>query len=215
MTIIEQSIVFGKETFILTNQRAVFWPAQNALLLSDLHLGKAAHFRKNGIALPTQVSVQDIQRLKSLVDHYRVTQVIVVGDLLHAGANTELKLLKELIHQYTGTKFILIKGNHDRFPDYELLDMGIHHIHPALHLDGIELIHQLPVSKGLFITGHIHPGVSLQFPDKKRLRLPCYVLTSNQLILPAFSLFTGLDTRVIEQAVYYAFYGEGIFKIIQ
>lgn len=215
MTIIEQSIVFGKETLLLTNQRAVFWPAQHALLLSDLHLGKAAHFRKNGIALPTQVTVQDIQRLKSLIDYYQPTQVMVVGDLLHAGANTELKLLKALIHQYPGTKFILIKGNHDRFPDYELLDMGIHHISDALHMEGIDLLHQAPVTKGLCITGHIHPGVSLQFPDKKKLRLPCYVVTPNQLILPAFSLFTGLDTSAVEQAVYYAFSGEGIFKIIQ
>lgn len=66
MTIIEQSIDFGNSKFILTNQRAVFWPAQMALLLSDLHLGKAAHFRKNGIALPTQVTMQDIQRLKNI-----------------------------------------------------------------------------------------------------------------------------------------------------
>ncbi|MFD2921358.1 ligase-associated DNA damage response endonuclease PdeM [Terrimonas rubra] len=214
MTIIEQSIAFGRETFILTNQRAVFWPAQRALLLSDLHLGKAAHFRKNGIALPTQVTVQDLQRLKALIDHYEPAQVIVVGDLLHAGANTELRLLKELIHPYTTTRFILIKGNHDRFPDYALQDMGIHPVHPALHIEGIELVHQASADNGLYITGHIHPGVSLQFPDKRRLNLPCYVVTPNQLILPAFSLFTGLDTRSVDKAVYYAFYEEGIFKIV-
>lgn len=214
MTIIEQSIDFCNSKFILTNQRAVFWPAQMALLLSDLHLGKAAHFRKNGIALPTQVTMQDIQRLKNLIEHYQATQVMVVGDLLHAGANTEVKLLQELIHQYPGTKFILIKGNHDRFPDYALMDMGIQSIYDTLHINGIDLIHQQPKENSVSITGHIHPGISLQFPDKKKLSLPCYVVTSNQLILPAFSLFTGLDTRAADGATYYAFYEEGIFKII-
>ena len=43
------------EKLILTNQRVVFWPKESALILSDLHIGKTAHFRKNGIAIPKNI----------------------------------------------------------------------------------------------------------------------------------------------------------------
>jgi DNA ligase-associated metallophosphoesterase len=214
MRLIEQSIRFGQENLLLTNQRAIFWEKKKTLVLSDMHLGKAAHFRKHGIALPTQVSIQDLERLESLLNHYQAEQVIVVGDLIHAGANKELSLFRDLRNKFPDTRFVLVKGNHDRFPDYELNDMGIDSILDTWHIDGIDFSHEATGKNGLYITGHIHPGVSLQFPDRKRLRLPCYVVTPNQLILPAFSLFTGLDTRNVDKAVYYAFYEAGIFKMI-
>lgn len=214
MSIIEQPIRFGKADLLLTNQRAIFWQQQQALILSDLHLGKAAHFRKNGIPLPGQVSVQDLERLEQLILHYQPIQVIIVGDLLHAGANKEVKLLETFTAKFPQAHFVLVKGNHDRFPDYALEDMGIRTICDHLDIDAVHFSHDQPLANGLSITGHIHPGISLQFPDKKRLSLPCYVITSQQIILPAFSLFTGLDTGIIPaDAAVYAFYEAGIFKM--
>ncbi len=214
MKIFEQQISFGNEELLLTNQRVIYWQRQKALILSDLHLGKAAHFRKHGIALPSQVSVHDLQRLQQLLLHYKAEQVIIVGDLLHAGANKEVNLLKDFIATFPHIHFTLVKGNHDNFPDYALQDMGIHTICNHLHINAIHFSHQHNNQNTFSITGHIHPGVSLQFPNKKRLRLPCYVVAPQQIILPAFSLFTGLDTRAVQSNVIcYAFYEEGIFKI--
>lgn len=215
MNVVEQAISFAGETLVLTNQRALFWPRKEALVLSDLHLGKAAHFRKNGIALSTQVSVHDLQRLAQLIAHYTARLVIIAGDLVHAGANKEVELFGTLTEQFSETRFILIRGNHDRFPDDKLKAIGIYAVYQQWNMDTIDFSHKYNEDTGgPTISGHIHPGVSVQLPAGKRLRLPCYVVTENRLILPAFSLFTGLDTSLVsEDAEYYAFYEGGIFKI--
>ena len=44
------------EILTFTNARALYWKKENALIISDLHVGKSAHFRKNGIAIPAGIS---------------------------------------------------------------------------------------------------------------------------------------------------------------
>lgn len=215
MNVKEQPIFIQGANLILSNQAALFWEEEQALILSDLHLGKAAHFRKNGIALPGQISLQDLQRLDGLIHHYQARQVIITGDLIHAGANKEVALFAALSQKHAQRKFILIKGNHDRMPESFLKQMGIHEVYDFLTIGNISFSHQaVDLPEGLLISGHIHPGISLQLPARKQLRLPCYVLTERQLILPAFSRFTGLDTAThLPGADYYAFYAEAIFKV--
>ncbi|NGF57061.1 ligase-associated DNA damage response endonuclease PdeM [Parapedobacter sp. SGR-10] len=214
MKLSEHLISFAGQDLLLTNQRAVYWPQEHALVLSDLHLGKAAHFRKNGIPLPTTVSEQDLFRLQNLVLHYTPQQVIIVGDLMHAGANTEVALLRDLTTQFPNTRFILIKGNHDRHSLQQLQGWGIFAFFDELQLSPIRFSHHPRHNGHPTISGHIHPGIRIQMPHKRYARLPCYVVTKDQLILPAFSLFTGLDTRSIsDNAVYYAIYGDRVFEV--
>ena len=217
MNIIEEAITFAGENLILTNQRALYWPKEEALILSDLHLGKAAHFRKHGIALPIQIAERDIYRLEYLIAYYAVRQVVVTGDLIHAGANEEVKLFAVLTARFPKTTFILIKGNHDRISDHKLETIGIHAVQRTLRIGDICFSHEhVEGMAGATISGHIHPGVSLQLPTNKQLRYPCYAVTETQIILPAFSTFTGLDTVSIpDEAVCYAFYEQGFFKSIK
>ena len=70
MMLAEKKIVIRNQSFILTNQRAMFWEESSALIFSDLHLGKTAHFRKNGIALPDNLIQNDLQRLSDLIHHF-------------------------------------------------------------------------------------------------------------------------------------------------
>ena len=42
------------------------------------------------------------------------------------------------------------------------------------------------------LCGHVHPGVRLQGHGRQRLKVPCFFYRPNQLILPAFGVFTGL-----------------------
>ena len=39
---------------------------------------------------------------------------------------------------------------------------------------------------------YVHPGVRLQGQGRQRLKVPCFFYRPNQLILPAFGVFTGL-----------------------
>ena len=54
----------------LNQYRSIFGTKKNPIL-SDLHLGKTAHFRKNGIAfLPNGVIEKDLENLQKLIEHY-------------------------------------------------------------------------------------------------------------------------------------------------
>jgi DNA ligase-associated metallophosphoesterase len=198
----------------LTNQRVAFWEKEKALILADLHLGKAAHFRKNGIAMPAQVSEQDMQRLENLIRHYGAEQVIIVGDLVHASANKEVGLFFAVTQKFPGTRFILVRGNHDRFPERQFKKMGIYSVQDFLLIRNIRFVHHHRDMDTGCISGHLHPGIKLPLPAGQVMRFPCYVLTGKQFILPAFSRFTGLDTSALPpKAVCYAFYPHGFFKI--
>lgn len=213
MNLVEQNIIFSGENLVLTNQRVVYWPGKRILILSDLHLGKAAYFRRNGVQIPIQISLQDLHKLNLLINYFQPRKVIIVGDLIHAGENNELIFFSDLIKDHHEIDFILIRGNHDRVSESKLNSLGIYQVFNELMIEGLHFAHYLENNENHTISGHIHPGITVQFATKK-MRFPCYALNDNQLILPAFSAFTGLDTSpYLENQICYAFHDEGIFKI--
>ena len=58
------------ESLVLLGERALYWPTRQALLIADLHLGKADVFRRAGIALPSGGTGEDLNRLQALLDRY-------------------------------------------------------------------------------------------------------------------------------------------------
>lgn len=215
MNIFEKEICWGLQQLILSNQRVIYWPEQRSLILSDLHMGKAAHFRKNGVPIPTQIHQQDLDRLKLLISYYDAKKVIIVGDLIHANENVEVDDFSGLIQNFKDTEFILIEGNHDRISKSKITSWGFASFEKEYILNDIKFIHEPDYSSGLQIVGHIHPGVSLRLPTNKNVRLPAFVVSPKQIILPAFSKFTGLATNLkIPDSIYYGIYEDGIVKLI-
>lgn len=215
MEIFEYEILFDKHRLVMTNQRVLYWPDLDTLILSDLHLGKAAHFRKNGIAIPSNVQEQDLLRLSRLIKYYKIARIILVGDLLHAGENKEVERFKVCMQSLPEVEIVLIKGNHDRISDARWLDLGIHQVYDEHIFEGVHFVHTPTESlQGTFISGHIHPGVVYPISKWEHIRMPAYIVTPNQIILPAYSQFTGLDTSFkITDASYYPFFEKGIFKL--
>lgn len=197
MNIAVKNITINNEVFTLTNQRAAFWKKEKALILSDLHIGKTAHFRKNGIALANHIMKSDLERLSFLIEYFQPEKFIVVGDLLHAGDNSDVDEFCSWRNQYPDLQFYLIKGNHDRLSAALEKKLCLNFKSEILTIDGFTFIHDFDKTLPEFqITGHIHPGVVLN-SSVKNIRLPCFVQTDKQLLLPAFSEFTGLDTKNI------------------
>lgn len=214
MNILEKKIQFAQQEFKLTNQRVIYWESEDTLILSDLHLGKSAHFRKNGIPMPTQVAENDLNRFGNVIEYYQPKKIMIVGDLIHAGNNKEVEQFKLFTEQFQELIFILIRGNHDRYSSTKLIAMGIDEVYEELNINGIHFLHH-PVDLSTHtISGHLHPGISIDLPTKKRMKFPCYVVNEKQMILPAFSLFTGFDTNSCpKNSKCIAFYDEGIFEI--
>jgi len=214
MNIATKNITIQTETFTLTNQRALFWKKEKALILSDLHIGKTAHFRKNGIALANHIMKNDLERLSILIEYFQPEKFIVVGDLLHAGNNSDVDEFCTWKNQYSSIKFYLVEGNHDRINSTLEDKLCLNFKENILELSDIVFLHDFDKSIDKFqITGHIHPGVVLN-SSVKNFRLPCYVKTQNQLLLPAFSEFTGLDTKNLPKGgKFYVFTDSEIHEI--
>lgn len=214
MNIATKDIFIQEEIFTLTNQRALYWEKEKALIFSDLHIGKTAHFRKNGIALSNHVMKNDLERLSILIENFQPEKFIIVGDLLHAGNNSDVDEFCAWQNQYPDIKFCLVEGNHDRISKTLEKKLCLDSRSASLEIDDIAFVHDYDRSNSNFqITGHIHPGFVINSPVK-RIKLPCFAQTSKQLLLPAFSEFTGLDTKNIpKKGMYYVFTDSDIYEI--
>lgn len=81
-------------------------------------------------------------------------------------------------------------------------------------MDPVTFIHDFDTARsGFQITGHIHPGIVMH-SAVKRIRLPCFAVSDNQLLLPAFSEFTGLDTKNLPaKSKFFVFTDSEIYEI--
>lgn len=185
------------EQLLLHPLRAVYWKREKALLISDLHLGKTAHFRRQGIPVPEAVSDTNWDKLISLLLDCQPERVIFLGDLFHSQLNREWDDFCQLIARFAPVRFELVPGNHDilQTNQYERAGLIVQPEH--LHLPPFILSHHpLPtVQQGWYnLSGHIHPCVWLRGKGRQRLKLPCFYFGKQQGILPAFGAFTGTAT---------------------
>jgi hypothetical protein len=75
----------------LLPERALFWQAACALVVADVHWGKAAAFRSAGIPIPGGATRQDLDRLDQAVARTGARRLVVLGDLFHAKDETYFK----------------------------------------------------------------------------------------------------------------------------
>jgi DNA ligase-associated metallophosphoesterase len=180
------------QQFELLPQRAMFWIEQKALLFSDVHLGKATHFRRNGFAIPDSAGRKDIDNIIKLIHQTQAQQVFILGDLFHSLHNKEWDWFIDFLAKFPMVQFFLIRGNHDILPAFHMRANNLKVIHKIV-LENICLIHEPIGNENEYvIAGHIHPGVMLKGAGKQRLLLPCFVVGSSRIILPAFGRLTGL-----------------------
>jgi len=214
MHFVEKPIMLRDEDLLLNNLRAIYWKREEALIVSDLHIGKSAHFRRHGIAVSAGVQQRDLERLSYLVTLYQPKQILVVGDLFHAEINRDMDAFRNWRHQFSHIDITLIKGNHDRLRSEVYDSFEISCCQKELVLEPFTFIHEPKRTRNEFlISGHIHPGVSIRSRGRPRLRLPCFQVTATQLILPAFSDFTGLATsKVGKGKVFHAFTETSFFE---
>ncbi|MCD6017374.1 MAG: pdeM [Bacteroidetes bacterium] len=209
-----EEIKLRGESFFLLPQRAMYRPSRKQLIISDIHLGKAAHFRKQGIAFPAQSHLKDIDKLNFLLAAWQPHSVLILGDLFHSSYNKEWLWFKSLLMEYEPVQFILIEGNHD------ILDQTLYSLPNLLKVKVLEEDHFIfshhPLAKSdkLNICGHVHPGLQLFGTAKQSIRLPCFYLGKVHFILPAFGNLTGLHILEREDnADYYLIVEDKVVKL--
>ena len=182
----------GNELQLLP-EKGIFWAEESALVLSDVHIGKSAHFRKNGIAIPTMANKNNHWRIVDVLEKTKPQKLVFLGDLSHSSENEEWEEFVDFMQQFPEVKQILVKGNHDILSDKKYIDAGIEVI-DSFRKNGLRWEHEHvdDESDEFQISGHIHPGVRLKGGAKQSLVLPCFYFTKNKALMPAFGEFTGL-----------------------
>jgi len=185
-------LVLQGEHLVLNPYRAIYWPRKRWLLMSDAHLGKAAHFRKAGLPLPDVHDAVLLDRLSWLVNEYGAERLVVLGDLFHSAYNGSWPLFARWMEE-TRCEVHLVLGNHDVLADRRYLDAGLH-LHDEVLLEGpFALTHEpRSVKDHYVISGHLHPGVQLEGLGRQRLKMPCFWFAGEQAVMPAFGTATGL-----------------------
>ncbi len=190
---------YNHHDLILLPERALWDPATSSLYVADVHLGKAATYRALGQPVPGGTTAENLGRLSHVLAQTNPENLIFLGDLFHA----RQAYTRELMAQFTAwrqdhasIRMILVRGNHDIRAGNRSETLDLEHANEPLHHGRIIARHypdENVSTHPLHITlaGHVHPTISLKGTGRQKLRLPCFVVCQNQIILPAFGEFTG------------------------
>jgi DNA ligase-associated metallophosphoesterase len=192
---------------ILLHEKAIFLPLKSILVLGDLHLGKAMHFRKAGIFMPVESALKDYQTLHKLMSEYKPLEVFFLGDLFHSNHNSEWQQFAAFIQSFPRVSFTLIKGNHDVLKESFYQQLNINIIPKVLQVENLLFSHE-PMNEippeTINIAGHIHPGCIIRGLGRQQLRLPCFYLKDAHFLMPAFGNLTGLQIMEHQNATLFA-----------
>ena len=118
------------------------------------------------------------------------------------------------LKNYSSLEIHFIKGNHDRIAINDLKLNNVSIYDNGFMLNPFEFVHTPDaVNDNFTISGHLHPGIRIRSRARPGITLPCFKLTQSHLILPAFSMFTGLAAeKKTKNNQYFAFTDTSFFE---
>jgi hypothetical protein len=179
---------FGGENFQPLPSGALYWPAERALLVADLHLEKLSSFASRGTFLPPYDTGLTLARLAGDLLRTNAETVIALGDSFHRDSGAESLLPHDraaLMALTASARWIWLAGNHD----------------PAPHALGGECRQYLAFGDLLFtheprrgevglVAGHLHPAARV-YLNGRSVRRPCFAHDRRLMLLPAYGASTG------------------------
>jgi uncharacterized protein len=192
----DHALTIAGERVQLMAERALLWERAEALVVADLHWGKAATFRAAGVALPPGTTTDDLARLDRALARTRARRLFLLGDLFHAREGRQaaqtLAAVAAWRASHPALEVLLVRGNHDRRAGDPPADLGIAVVDAPHHVGPFALHHEPAVSAAAYgLAGHLHPGFVMSGPARQRERLACFVIGARGAILPAFGSITG------------------------
>lgn len=170
---------------------ALWWAEAGLLCVSDLHLGKAERLaRRGGPLLPPYEAAETVARLNADIRATEARTVVCLGDSFDdTEANAQLPddVRDALSALMSGRRWIWITGNHDPEPA-----LGSGRAMAQLDRGALTFRHitERSVPEGGEVSGHFHPKMQV-LTAGRRITRPCFVLTGQRLILPAYGCYTG------------------------
>lgn len=184
--------------------RAVVLPAADALVCSDLHLGRG---EASDVEYPVGDATDLAARLRKLLSADSPTEVVFAGDLLHEFRRASLRTSRSLskladVCREAGATPVLVAGNHDAMLP-EVWNGPVRDAY-ALEADGERVVvrhgHETPPrddDADCYVVGHDHPTIAIEGH-----RRPCFLFGPDHyrgadvLMLPSFTrLAAGVEVN--------------------
>ena len=181
-------IRFRGKLFEALPSGALYWRAERALLVADLHLEKLSSYARSGQLLPPYDTAMTLMRLEADLEATGAETVITLGDSFHRDEGTETllpadRMRLDALMERAG--WLWLSGNHDPsphalgglcLPHLERLDLLLTH-EPQRGVEGI-------------VAGQLHPAARVVI-NGRSVRRPCFVHDNRMLLLPAYGSATG------------------------
>ena len=182
------------ETVLLLPEKALYWPHEQMLVIADIHFGKAAAFRALGVPVPRGTTTENLAGLDALIERHGARHVVFLGDFLHARAAHASATQQAMLawrERRRDLALTLVRGNHDRHAGDPAAALGIDLVDEPHAIGPFAFCHHPDLATaGYALAGHIHP-VYVLATRFDALRLPCFVVGQERMILPSFGAFTG------------------------
>lgn len=184
------------EEFELLHEGALLRVRDRALIIADLHFGKAATFRTAGVPVPGGTTLAQLGKLNTALHRAGAATLYILGDLLHSAHGRS----KDMIDAFTEWRcnnsalpITLIRGNHDRAAGDPPEQWRINCVDEPFRQSGLYLCHHPDTAPqdAPSIAGHVHPAVRIENKRLSSARVKSFLISDTQILLPAFGTFTG------------------------
>ena len=189
-----RAITLAGEQVLLLPEKALYWPARKILVIADIHFGKAASFRAQGVPVPRGTTSQNLAALDALMAQYATDEIVFLGDFLHARAAHASATLSAMLawrERNSKLRLTLIRGNHDLHAGDPSAALDMQMVDEPHTVGAFSFCHHPDIwGPGYVLAGHVHP-VYVLASRLDSLRLPCFLAGPTRMILPSFGAFTG------------------------
>ncbi len=168
---------------------AIFWPAEQTLVVADLHLEKGSALARAGWLVPPYDSRATLERLRAAVAATAARRVVALGDSFHdpAGAHRLEPGARALLAALaTAVEFVWIAGNHDQAAGAAFGGRAVR----AWWHRGVAFRHETN-GRGPELSGHFHPKVRIALPGGVRTSRRCHARVGDRLVLAAYGAYAG------------------------
>ncbi len=184
-----ETITFAGETLELLGSGALYWPRENLLVISDLHLGKSERIaRVGGALLPPYETRDTLARIATDLHRTGARTVVSLGDSfddLDAARGLDDADRMTLSRLQAGRQWVWVEGNHD--PGAPGLGGSFR---GEVSTGPLVFRHIARPGATAEISGHYHPKATLSVKGRHISR-PCFMFDEARLIMPAYGTYTG------------------------
>ncbi len=185
-----EHIELGGVALVADPSGALYWPAQDLLVVADMHLEKGSSFARHGTFLPPYDTAATLARLGDAIARFDPRAVFALGDSFHDGDGPNRLSDRDreaLLGFQRGRDWIWLAGNHD--PDPAAGIGGA--FSPAIAIGPLVFRHEPTAAPDeIEIAGHLHPVARVSARGRAISRR-CFACNERRLVMPAFGAYAG------------------------